>query len=145
MSDGPHPLLNQVNLVVRDMAATVAFYRLVGVEIPETGVWNAHHRAAALPGAVELELDSAAFAPVWDQGWPAGTAGPVIGFGLADRDAVDRTYGALVAAGHRGQQPPYDAFWGARYALVEDPDGTIVGLMSPVDPARRSAPPTPPA
>jgi len=40
------------------------------------------------------------------------------------------------------QQAPYDAFWGARYAIVEDPDGNAVGLMSPIDPDRRTAPPS---
>jgi Glyoxalase/Bleomycin resistance protein/Dioxygenase superfamily len=44
----------------------------------------------------------------------------------------------ITAAGYRGQQPPYDAFWGARYAVIEDPDGNAVGIMSPVDPDRRS-------
>ena len=43
----------------------------------------------------------------------------------------------------RSQQPPFDAFWGARYAIVEDPDGNSVGLMSPVDPTRRSPMPPP--
>lgn len=27
---------------------------------------------------------------------------------------------------------------GARYAIVEDPDGNYVGVMSPSDPARRA-------
>ena len=36
-----------------------------------------------------------------------------------------------------------DAFWGARYAVVSDPEGNGVGIMSPVDPARRSEPPAP--
>ena len=53
------------------------------------------------------------------------------------------TYADLTGAGYAGQQPPYDAFWGARYAVVEDPDGNPVGLMSPLDPAYRSAPPEP--
>jgi len=57
------------------------------------------------------------------------------------REAVDRTYHALTAAGGASQQPPYDAFWGARYAVVEDPDGNPVGLMSPIDDAYRSTPP----
>jgi hypothetical protein len=38
-------------------------------------------------------------------------------------------------------QVPYDAFWGARYAIVADPDGNEVGLMSPRDDDRRSFPP----
>ena len=59
----------------------------------------------------------------------------VLGFKFASRDEVDRVYADLTGAGYRGQQPPYDAFWGARYAVVEDPDGNAVGLMSPIDPA----------
>jgi uncharacterized glyoxalase superfamily protein PhnB len=38
-------------------------------------------------------------------------------------------------------QAPYDAFWGARYAIIEDPDGVAVGLMSPRSAEMRSPPP----
>lgn len=44
---------------------------------------------------------------------------------------VDSTYERAVAAGHRGQLAPLDAFWGVRFAVVEDPDGTQVGLSAP--------------
>jgi uncharacterized glyoxalase superfamily protein PhnB len=54
---------------------------------------------------------------------------------------VDEIHDALVADGARSLQPPYDAFWGARYAVVVDPDGVAVGLMSPVDDAKCSPPP----
>ena len=64
-----------------------------------------------------------------------------MGFSLPSREAVDERYAELTSAGYRGRQPPVDAFWGARYAVIEDPDGNHVGLMSPKDPARRSAPP----
>jgi uncharacterized glyoxalase superfamily protein PhnB len=47
----------------------------------------------------------------------------------------------FASAGYRGLQLPFDAFWGARYAIVEDPDGIAIGLMSPIDPTRRTAPP----
>ena len=65
----------------------------------------------------------------------------MIGFRLASREAVDELHARLVAEGYRSRQEPYDTFWGARYAIVADPDGRDVGLMSPSDPARRSAPP----
>ena len=68
----------------------------------------------------------------------AGGPGAVIGFRVESRDEVDRLFTDLTGAGYRGQQPPYDAFWGARYAIVEDPDGNAVGIMSPSDPERRS-------
>jgi uncharacterized glyoxalase superfamily protein PhnB len=67
----------------------------------------------------------------------------VVGFALPSREAVDERYAALTAAGHAGRQPPFDAFWGARYAIVADPDGNHIGLMSPLDPAQKHWPPVP--
>jgi uncharacterized glyoxalase superfamily protein PhnB len=64
----------------------------------------------------------------------------VVGFKMPSREAVDIHYSDLTAAGYVGLQPPYDAFWGARYAIIEDPDGIAVGLMSPIDPARKTPP-----
>jgi len=34
------PDLNQIDLVVRDMDVTIAFYRALGVEIPEAAIWR---------------------------------------------------------------------------------------------------------
>jgi uncharacterized glyoxalase superfamily protein PhnB len=65
-----------------------------------------------------------------------GAGAAVIGFSLPSSEAVDEKYRELTAAGYVGRKPPYDAFFGARYALVEDPDGRPVGLMGPRDPSR---------
>jgi catechol 2,3-dioxygenase-like lactoylglutathione lyase family enzyme len=133
------PVLDQLNLVVSDMDATVAFYRRLGLTIPDTDdAFQAHHRSAQLPGGIDLDFDSVAFARHWDKGWRS--AAGVIGFKVESRERVDGLYAELTGAGYPGQQEPYDAFWGARYAIVEDPDGNPVGIMSPVDPARRSDP-----
>ena len=138
------PVLDQLNLVVRDMDATVAFYRALGIELPDARPpWDQHHRSASSTDPIDLDLDSHTFATSWNDGWPAGQTGIVIGFRVASRDEVDATYERLTALGHRGQQTPYDAFWGARYAIVTDPDGNAVGIMSPIDPARRTPPPAP--
>ena len=137
------PILDQVNLVVSDMDASVAFYRRLGVDLPGWDPeWDRHHRSAKDTGGFDFDLDSVAFARQWDEGWPGGP-GLVISVKVASRDEVDRLYADLTGAGYRGQQPPYDAFWGSRYAIVEDPDGNPVGLMSPRDPeqAREATPP----
>jgi len=60
---------------------------------------------------------------------------------LPTREAIDQRYAELTTAGYRGRQPPFDAFWGARYAIVADPDGNDVGLMSPCRESRRTWPP----
>lgn len=139
------PVLDQLNIVVPDMDAAVAFYQLLGVQVDDTmAEWQPHHRGLARGEGTDADLDSQTFAAVWNEGWPASTSGVVIGFRVDSRDAVDELHGRIVAAGHRSQQSPYDAFWGARYAVVEDPAGTAVGIMSPVDEALRRPPPDPP-
>ena len=141
------PTLNQLNIVSGDLDASIAFYRRLGVDFPEDRVWRtttgAHHASAADAGA-DLDLDSDRFAQFWNEGWAerADLAGRVVvGFGVKTREEVDRLYGEMTAAGHRGLQAPWDAFWGARYAVVEDPDGIAGGLMSPISDEHRSPPP----
>lgn len=68
----------------------------------------------------------------------------MLGFWVTTREAVDDIYADLTGAGHKGHQPPYDAFWGSRYAIIDDPDGNSVGIMSPEDPERKSWPPSQP-
>lgn len=145
--DRTRPTLNQLNIVSSNPDASIAFYRQLGVDIPDERVWRtatgAHHASAVKAGA-DLDLDSAAFAQIWNKGWAGrkDLAGRiVVGFSVASRQEVDRLYGEMTAGGHRGLQAPYDAFWGARYAIVEDPDGVAVGLMSPISAEHRSPPP----
>jgi catechol 2,3-dioxygenase-like lactoylglutathione lyase family enzyme len=137
------PDLHMLNVVVRDMAASVAFYRRLGVVVPEEADTSGVHVELRMPQGFSLELDTADSARVWHAGWRVDPASVsvVIGFSLPSRQAVDERYDVLTAAGHVGRQPPFDAFWGARYAIVADPDGNDVGLMSPVDESRRTWPP----
>jgi catechol 2,3-dioxygenase-like lactoylglutathione lyase family enzyme len=145
------PILDQINLVCGDTAASVAFYRRLGVEIPDDRIWStatgAHHISAAdesADKAIAFDLDSTAFAQKWNPSWKGRTdlAGRfVLGFRVAARTDVDDLYRDMTGAGYRGLREPHDAFWGARYAIIEDPDGIAVGLMSPVSPDKKSPPP----
>jgi uncharacterized glyoxalase superfamily protein PhnB len=133
-------VFNQVNLAVRDMDRAVAFYRLLGLEIEAPS--GAEHVGVRFANGMALELDNRTFVPMWDSTATGETGGTsVIGFSCESRDEVDQLYARLTSAGARGRQPPYDAFWGARYAMVDDPDGHPVGLMSPIDAARKVWPP----
>lgn len=140
-------ILSGLNIVARDMDASLAFYRKLGVEIPDSAVWGtdtgAHHITIPLQTHVTMELDSQSLAGVYNAGYdPADAHRTVIGFSLESRNAVDALFADMTADGYRGVQPPWDAFWGARYAILEDPDGNHVGIMSPSEADRRTAPPS---
>jgi catechol 2,3-dioxygenase-like lactoylglutathione lyase family enzyme len=138
--------LDQVNLIVRDVEASRAFYSRLGLDfgIERDPVWAQHHVGAQHGdhAGVDVDLDSTSFVQKWDAGWPGGT-GVVVGFKVDSREEVDELVATLSTDGVPVQQAPFDAFWGARYAVVGDPDGNGVGIMSPVDPAFRSEPPSP--
>jgi uncharacterized glyoxalase superfamily protein PhnB len=138
--------VSQVNIVAKNFDATLEFYRMVGLEIPAPmrQPEGALHAEAKTSGGALLELDNEYLGRIYHAG--VRSAEPqlcrvIIGVTLENREQVDSTYARLVAAGHRGRQPPYDAFWGARYAVVADPDGNDLGLMSPIDEKHRSWPP----
>jgi catechol 2,3-dioxygenase-like lactoylglutathione lyase family enzyme len=143
-----------INLVVSDVATSRSFYARLGLQFANSHepVWDRHHLSAHQTGAdgseLSFDLDSAAFAQKWNAGWSGGP-GVVLGFSVPTRQAVDdlvaELVAELVADGVTVQQPPYDAFWGSRYAVVSDPDGNAVGIMSPPDEAHRGAYPDPEA
>jgi catechol 2,3-dioxygenase-like lactoylglutathione lyase family enzyme len=137
----PGPVLTGINLFCRDLTATVAFYRRLGLDIDDTNPWSGHHIEVPMANGAQLELDSIELTKGYDSGYVDPTAGGssnVLVFHLPTRDAVDLAYAELTADGHPGHLAPMDAFWGARYAVVVDPDGNSVGIMSPVDPDMRS-------
>src|SRR5438270_11122317 len=96
------PVFDQFNLVVSDMDATVAFYRRLGLEIPDTEPqWSAQHRSAVMADGIDLDFDSQSFAAEWDHGWRGGMG--VLGFKVDSREAVDDIYADLTGAGYASQ------------------------------------------
>jgi catechol 2,3-dioxygenase-like lactoylglutathione lyase family enzyme len=121
--------LDQIGIAVNDMAASLRFYRLLGLPVPD-GVESEPH----------VELDLGGFRLAWDtiamlegvyDGWEAASGHRIeLAFRCDTRDEVDGTYARLVEAGYRGHKDPWDAFWGQRYAIVEDPDGNLISLFA---------------
>ena len=142
--------LHQINVVVRDMRRALEFYRVLGLAIeevsPEWTEWAKHHSRGWTSNGIRVEFDSVAFAKQWNPGLDEARLGSaaILMFHVSSREEVDRVHARVTAAGHRSHKAPEDAFWGARYAIVEDPDGNSVGIMSTIDDSKRRPPPPPP-
>ncbi|MGW4984768.1 VOC family protein [Streptomyces mirabilis] len=128
------PRFAVIGLVASDMAATLAFYRRLGLVFPE-GAEDQPHVEAELPGGSRLAIDTEETVRSFHGGWrpPADGGGRTsLAFGCDGPAEVDSVYEDLVGAGYHGELKPWDAFWGMRYAVVHDPDGNGVDLFAPL-------------
>ena len=127
------PRLDLLGLVTADMAASLAFYRRLGLDLP-AGADGEPHVETTLPGGLRLAWDTVATVLGIDPGWtpPQGGHRTALAFRCDDPAEVDKVYAELTAAGYHGYQQPWDAFWGQRYAVVHDPDGNAVDLFAPL-------------
>ena len=137
--------ITQINIVAKRFDETLKFYRLLGLDIPElmNQPPGALHATANVNTGVKFEIDNEYLARIYNAGWrgPTGSSSLLLTISFGSREEVDTTYSTLVAAGYEVRQPVYDAFWGSRFAIVADPEGNAVGLMSPAEEKFRSWPP----
>jgi catechol 2,3-dioxygenase-like lactoylglutathione lyase family enzyme len=122
------PSLNAVGIVASDMARTIAFYRVLGLDVPETP--DAPHVEAVMENGFRLMLDQEATIHSFNPGWKRAT-GNQVGLAIECDSAaqVDELHAAAVAAGFDAKDP-FDAFWGQRYCELKDPDGNPVDLFA---------------
>jgi uncharacterized glyoxalase superfamily protein PhnB len=132
------PRLDAIGLIVADLDASAAFYRLLGVEFPAEVDPEGHgHVEATLPGGLRLMLDTVETIHSFDPSWtpPAGGHRSSLAFLCDSPEDVDDQFRTLVEAGGRPGLEPWDAYWGQRYAEVVDPDGHAVHLFARLEQA----------
>ncbi|MFE0176593.1 VOC family protein [Streptomyces sp. NPDC059002] len=133
MNSTPTPRFDLIGIVTSDLAASLAFYRGLGLEFP-AGAEEQPHVEATLPGGLRIAFDTEetvrSFATDWTPPPSAGRIG--LAFHCGTAEGVDTVYEELVGAGHKGEMAPWDAAWGQRYAVVLDPDGNSVDLFAPL-------------
>jgi catechol 2,3-dioxygenase-like lactoylglutathione lyase family enzyme len=129
------PRPDVVGVIVSDLHRSVRFYARLGLAFPDDPDPMGHgHVEVSLPGGLRFTLDTETSVRSFDPDWspPTGSNRVGLAFLCDSPEDVDRTYRALVDAGVEGHKEPWDAFWGQRYAQVEDPDGNVVDLFAPL-------------
>jgi uncharacterized glyoxalase superfamily protein PhnB len=116
-----NPRLDLIGMVVEDMGRSLAFYRQLGLDIPDSADSEGHVEAT-LPGGLRLAWDTVETMKSFDAEWTPPSGGS---------PDVDALYAELVGGGATGHLEPWDAFWGQRYAVLKDPDGNDVSLFAP--------------
>ena len=124
------PKFNAIGTAVADMAASLAFYRSLGLDVPD-GADGEPHVEIPLTSGVKLMLDTYDTVQAFEPGWTPPERGQMsLAFECATPADVDESYATMTAAGHHGHLAPWDAFWGQRYAVVHDPDGNAIDLYA---------------
>ncbi len=128
--------LNYVSMTAHDLETTLAFYRDLGLPIPDGAHLNAEgtpedHAEISVNG-LRIAWESETLARQLNPGWtpPSGNARVNIAFQADSPAGVDETCAHMRARGHTVTTPPYDAFWGQRYATLRDPDGNSVDVFA---------------
>lgn len=121
---------DMIGMVVRDMAAALRFYRMLGLEIP-SGVEGEPHVEVITPNGYRIAWDTLEMMKGLEPDWvePVGHR-MALAFKCDSPAEVDALYRRVVAAGYQGHKEPWDAFWGQRYAVVVDPDGNHVDIFA---------------
>ena len=121
------PHLDAIGIVSADLERTRSFYRLLGIEFAE----GDDHVEATMPNGLRLMLDTEDVVRSFNPAWSRATGNQIsLAFACGSPAEVDEIYARIVAAGFHGEKEPWDAFWGHRYAQLQDPDGVPVDLFA---------------
>jgi uncharacterized glyoxalase superfamily protein PhnB len=124
--------LDAIGITSRDIPESCRFYRTLGVNVPEPPEGE-DHVEAVLPNGLRLMFDAEELMRKLDPDWKRADGHPItLAFLCKDAADVNATFARLTEAGFTWTKEPYDAFWGQRYANVDDPDGNDVALFAPL-------------
>jgi uncharacterized glyoxalase superfamily protein PhnB len=123
--------LDAIGIVVEDLDRARAFYRLLDLEIPADPEGHGHAEVT-LAGGLRLMFDTFETMQSFDSSWShvQGSTNASLAFSFETPGDVDAKHDELVSAGGTSHLPPWDAFWGMRYASLRDPDGNGIDLFA---------------
>jgi len=122
--------LDAIGIVSRDIKKTLAFYKLLGIELKQYE--DSDHYEATTESGLRMMVDSEKLMKEIDPSWTRqkGSSPTVLCFKLDSSKQVDQTASSIENAGFKIHKKPWDAFWGQRYASVLDPDGNQIDLFA---------------
>lgn len=122
--------LNAVGVCSSDLKVTAKFYELLGFNFPKFSPEEQHLEPIPDSGSIRLMIDSASLIESIIGQKPFAPNHSSFAIEYNSPSEVDEIVQKVKENGFKIFKEPWDAFWGQRYAIVEDPDGYKVDLYS---------------
>lgn len=122
--------INAVGVASSDFKKTAAFYGLLGFEFPDFKDDEQHIETVPKDGSTKLMLDAKEMMKDLIGEEPKPGNHSVFAVEYDSPKEVDAVANRVKAAGFKVVTEPWDAVWGQRYAVVQDPDGYRVDLYA---------------
>ncbi len=122
--------IDAVGVSSSNLKQTVKFYSLLGFEFPEFKDDEDHLEPVTMPGGTRLMIDSVSMITNILGEAPKPGNHSVFAILYDSPAEVDAAAKKVAEAGFKVVTEPWDAFWGQRYAIVQDPDGYKVDLFA---------------
>ncbi len=128
--------INAVSVTSKNMKDSVEFYKILGFEFSEFKENEQHIEPKTPDGSARLMIDTDKLVQeiTNEEPKPGNHAGFAILYDSVDE--VNEVAARIKSAGFTVIKEPWDAFWGQRYAIVEDPDGYRMDLYAYLNDAK---------
>lgn len=122
--------LNAVGVSTSNLRISVGFYTVLGFEFPQFKDNEQHLEPVTSDGSARLMIDAKSVVRdiIGEDPKPGNHSSFAIQYNSAEE--VNKVVEKVKSAGFKVVKEPWDAFWGQRYTVVEDPDGYRIDLYA---------------
>ena len=125
--------LDAISVTSTDLEKSVKFYSLLGFVFPQFEKDEKHIEPQTKAGEVRLMIDTADLIENITGSKPIPPNHSSFAVLCEMPSKVDEVTKKIKAEGFTVIKEPWDAFWGQRYAIVQDPDGYMIDLFAQLE------------
>lgn len=125
--------LDAISVTSTDLEKSAKFYSLLGFTFPTFGKDEKHIEPQTKNGEVRLMIDTADLIESITGSKPVLPNHSSFAILCEQPSKVDEVCIKIKNEGFVVIKEPWDAFWGQRYAIVQDPDGYMIDLFAPLE------------
>jgi catechol 2,3-dioxygenase-like lactoylglutathione lyase family enzyme len=122
--------IDAVGVSSSDLKKSIAFYELLGFKFDKVKGDEDHIEPVVEPGGMRLMIDGKKLMTELIHAEPKPSNHSAFAILYDSPEEVNAVAERVKQAGHTIVAEPWDAFWGQRYAIVEDPDGYRIDLFA---------------